>query len=66
MRLGDNLNWKWDFWLVTASCIYVSRYESKDLKHDDTNKVCNFVMENLIAKMFVATLKMLSDTVLEL
>ena len=46
--------------------MYLSRYESKDLKHDDTNKVCNFVMENSIAKMFVATLKMLSDTVLEL
>ena len=45
--------------------MYLSRYESKDLKHD-TNKVCNFVMENSIAKMFVATLKMLSDTVLEL
>ena len=45
--------------------MYLSRYKCKDLKHD-TNKVCNFVMENLIAKMFVATLKMLSDTVLEL
>ena len=45
---------------------HVFRYESKDLKHD-TNKVCNFVMENSIARMFVATLKMLfSDTVLEL